>query len=61
MKKGMMISCKDATELVVRKDIEELSWWDKMRLSFHLAMCRFCNLFRKQSAVIDAASLELDD
>lgn len=60
MKKGMMISCEDATKLVVMKSQETLSGWDKFRLAFHLAMCKFCRLFQKQNSTIDEAVKELD-
>ena len=61
MKKGMMISCRDATELVVKKSHEELSGWDRFRLKFHLLMCKFCSLFEKQNAVIDTLAGRLND
>jgi hypothetical protein len=61
MKKGMMISCKDATELVVKKSHEKLSGWDRFRLKFHLLMCKFCSLFEKHNAVIDSLAGQLND
>lgn len=61
MKKGMMISCKDATELAVRKSHEKLSRWDKIRLKFHLIMCKLCSLFEKQNNAIDVIASELDE
>lgn len=59
MKKGMMISCKDATKLVIKQSEEELSGWDKFRLAFHLAICKFCKLFQKQNKMIDESIKEL--
>lgn len=56
-----MISCEDATELVVRKSHEKLSLWNKFRLMFHLAMCKFCSLFEKQNAIIDRVARDLDE
>lgn len=61
MKKGMMISCEDATELVVKKSHESLKFWDRFRLMFHLAMCRFCSLFEKQNKIIDAMAAQMDE
>lgn len=61
MKNGMMISCKEATILLVMKNHETLSMWDKMRLSLHLSMCRFCSLFEKQNNIIDKKVAELDE
>lgn len=56
-----MISCEDATELVIRKSHEELNFWNKFRLMFHLAMCKFCSLFEKQNKVIDTMASKLDE
>jgi len=61
MKKGMMISCEDATGLVIRKSEEKLSLKDKFRLMFHLAMCKFCSMFAKQNKIIDTMVSGLDD
>jgi hypothetical protein len=61
MKKGMMISCKDATELAVRQSHEKLNRWDRFRLKFHLLMCKICGLFEKQNKDIDVIASELDD
>ena len=61
MKKGMMISCKDATELVVRKSQEDLTGWNRFRLWFHLLMCKFCSLFEKQNRVIDELAASADE
>ena len=61
MKKGMMISCEDATELVIKKSQEKLSFWNKFRLAFHLAMCKFCSLFETQNKIIDSIASKMDD
>jgi hypothetical protein len=61
MKKGMMISCKDATELVIRKSHMELTRRDRFRLWFHLVMCKFCSLFEKQNKMIDELAAASDE
>ncbi|MEZ5083493.1 MAG: hypothetical protein R2750_08595 [Bacteroidales bacterium] len=61
MNKGMMISCEDATKLVIMKSQERLSGWNVFRLALHLAMCKFCSLFQKQNSAIDDAAKELDN
>jgi hypothetical protein len=61
MKKGMMLSCKDATYLVVKKEHEKLSMWDKMRIFMHLSMCKYCSLFEKQNKFIDDQVAKLDE
>ena len=59
MKNGIMITCKDATHLVVKKNHEALNMWDKMRLFMHLSMCKFCSLFEKHNKIIDERTREL--
>lgn len=61
MKKSLMISCRDATELSIKKNLEKLSFYDKLRLWFHTSMCRFCSLFEKQNKIIDEMSARLDE
>ena len=53
MKNGLMISCEDATQLVVMSSGEKLKFYDKMRLKAHLMMCKFCSRFEEQNRVID--------
>ncbi|MCF8369101.1 MAG: hypothetical protein K9G76_08650 [Bacteroidales bacterium] len=60
MKKGMMISCEEATQMVVKAKFEKFSWYDKFRLKMHLAMCKFCALFAKQNAFIDEKVTHID-
>ncbi len=61
MMNKIMLSCKDATHLVVKKNHETLNMWDKMKLFMHLSMCRFCSLFEKQNKIIDEKVAELDE
>jgi hypothetical protein len=56
-----MISCKEATEMVVKQPSKHFSLWDKMRLWMHLAMCRFCALFARQNKLMDELSSHLDE
>ncbi len=55
-----MISCEDATRLVVMKETIKLSLYDRMRLKMHLSMCKYCSLFEKQNEIIDEHIKELD-
>lgn len=50
--KSMMISCEKATFLISKKEEGKLTIGEYLILSFHLAMCKFCKLFEKQSAFI---------
>jgi hypothetical protein len=56
-----MLNCKQATEMVLKKQSEALSLMERLNLFMHLSMCRFCSLFEKQNAIIDAGAQKLDD
>lgn len=51
-KKGLMISCKHATELIERNQEEELSLKEKIQLRFHNFLCRVCAIYEKQSKML---------
>ncbi|MBI3502273.1 MAG: hypothetical protein HY063_10815 [Bacteroidetes bacterium] len=50
--KSMMISCEKATFLMSKKEEGILTIGEYLILFFHLSMCKFCQLFEKQSAYI---------
>ena len=50
--RSMMLSCKKATFLILKKEERKLSFGEQMQLSMHLSMCEFCKAFEKQSAFI---------
>ncbi len=54
-----MISCEDATQLVVMKNGESLRFYDRMRLRAHLMMCKYCSRFEEQNRIIDEHIKEL--
>lgn len=56
-----MISCEEATAMVVKNYSEPLTIGDRLRLLLHHAMCRFCALFAKQNKIIDEAAMHLDE
>ncbi len=50
-----MMNCKQATELMSQELDRSLSWYERMRLHFHVMMCHGCTNFRKQMAFIHNA------
>ena len=56
IKNKILISCKTASELVVKKSDMKLSIADKLGLWIHLAYCTVCALFVEQSKVIDEST-----
>ncbi len=50
-----MISCKQSTEWVIKKEDGHLSVKENIQLLSHLAVCSFCRLFSRQSLLINKA------
>ena len=44
----MMISCQESTFLISKKQQDKLSLFERIQLSFHLLMCRYCRRFSIQ-------------
>lgn len=49
----MKISCKLATELIEREKVASLSFFEKLKLKFHLSFCNVCKNYEHQSQLID--------
>lgn len=47
-----MISCKEATYLTSKKEQGKISIVERMKLSFHFMMCKFCKMFAVQNDII---------
>jgi hypothetical protein len=47
-----MISCKQATDFISRKEEGKLSLRQRWQLWQHLAICSFCKLFYKQNRIV---------
>lgn len=52
MMKYLMISCKESTFLTAKKEEGKLSFAEKLKLMFHISMCKYCKRFEKQSSEI---------
>jgi len=48
----MMITCESATIFVSQKEEHRLNLSNRIKLFFHLAMCKFCRLFENQNQFI---------
>jgi hypothetical protein len=45
---GHMISCKEASRLVSRKEDAPLTSWQRLALRLHLSVCGACACFERQ-------------
>ncbi|MGZ3905012.1 MAG: hypothetical protein ACXVC6_15025 [Bacteroidia bacterium] len=51
---GWNLCCKQATYLLLRKEeLTKLSFKEESALKFHMAICRFCRAFKKQSELMN--------
>lgn len=44
-----MMKCKDAGPLLEKEEFEKLPLMKRVSLKFHLAMCKICNGYKKES------------
>ncbi len=51
----IMISCREATAFTDKHMHAGLTWGEHLRWWMHLAMCRACSAYEKQSRFIEAA------
>jgi hypothetical protein len=43
-----MISCKNVAALIMSDQLQAQSWWKRLEVRLHLAMCRFCSRLARQ-------------
>lgn len=48
----MKLSCDEATKICDKNQYGEASLWEKIKLSFHLFLCKKCGLYSKQNTVL---------
>jgi len=58
-KMKLMLTCKQASQLISQSLDEPLSWSDRMKLKFHLFICNACTRFNQQLRLIKNAVLRI--
>jgi hypothetical protein len=48
----MKLSCDEATKICDKSQYKEASLWEKIKLNFHLFMCKNCALYAKQNCIM---------
>jgi hypothetical protein len=51
-----MISCKNVAKLLMSNQLQAQSWWKRMEVRLHLAMCRFCSRLASQIEQLRSAA-----
>lgn len=57
--KKVIYNCKQATLLIEKKQLTQLSFRETIELRIHLTGCDMCRLYRKQSQVINTMVQQL--
>lgn len=52
---GHLVSCKDVSHLLSRMQEEPLGGWERVKLRWHLGVCKMCMTFEKQMRFLEAA------
>ena len=50
-----MITCRKSTEWIIKKELGKLPFHQKLQLLSHLAICKACRLFARQSTFLTKA------
>ena len=56
-----MISCKNVAKLLMSDQLQAQSWWRRMEVRFHLAMCRFCSRLARQIEQLRSATRRVSE
>ena len=52
---GHLLSCKDVSRLLSQAQERPMSTWERLRVTWHLAVCRMCRAFERQLALVREA------
>ena len=56
-----MISCKNVAKLLMSDQLQAQSWWKRMEVRLHLAMCRFCSRLARQIEQLRSATRRMSE
>ena len=56
-----MISCKSVATLLMSDQLQAQSWWRRMEVRLHLAMCRFCSRLARQIEQLRSATRRVSE
>jgi hypothetical protein len=56
-----MISCKNVAKLLMSDELQLQSWWKRMEVRMHLAMCKFCSRLARQLEQLRTGARRISD
>jgi len=48
----IIISCDEATTISDKNQYVEASFWERMRMSYHMLFCKNCKVYDQQNTII---------
>jgi hypothetical protein len=55
----MTLNCEEATLLVLRKDYDTIGWYQQIKISQHLLLCKYCRRFVQQNKLMQKKANKL--
>lgn len=49
----LMLSCRKASELIEKGQVEKLSWAERVQLQMHNSICKGCKAYQTQSELLN--------
>lgn len=56
-----MISCKNVAKMLMAEQLQTQSWWKRLNVRLHLAMCDFCSRLARQLEQLRSAARQMRD
>ena len=56
-----MISCKNVATLLTSDQLQSQSWWKRVEVRLHLAMCDFCSRLARQLEQLRSGARQMRD
>jgi hypothetical protein len=56
-----MISCKNVAKLILSDQLQAQTWWKRMEVRLHLAMCEFCSRLVRQVEQLRSAAQRMSE
>lgn len=56
-----MMSCQNISKLLMSDQLEAQSWWKRIEVRLHLAMCKFCSRLERQLEQLRSGARQMHD
>jgi hypothetical protein len=56
-----MISCKNVAKLLMSDELQAQTWWKRMEVRLHLAMCGLCSRLARQVEQLRSAARRMSE